>query len=319
MHDFTSIPALLQDVSNMSDLESMIDLESVSAEIIRNVQATPIQSEHVTSQPHIEVTNAGIQSLTDSGIEHSAELIRNVPATPMQSVDATTTEVTTPGIQSLTDSGIGSSCASAGIQDNNSAQFANVEEDSDGWEDCSDDDDDDDDEDYNPLWDEEVGSDMESIVSECCEFANDCQVESDIEEAILSDNDEAIQSHYLPDKVTIPGCSLIWDNVQKQSQARHQAQSKSKMITKANALAAEHRVPASVSSDHVIDAHDIPLDTYLKKDTDGDIFFEYADSEVEKIMVRNIPHFKSYRDVVTWHVPHQHSEEMAKKSKVVSP
>ncbi len=39
---------------------------------------------------------------------------------------------------------------------------------------------------------------------------------------------------------------------------------------------------------------------------------------MQRIMVRNVDHFDSYKDVTVWHIPHEYSEQSKIKSEVVS-
>ena len=210
--------------------------------------------------------------------------------------------------QGVTDSGI-SLMGCTDCQENENSSLQCQDEDSE-WEDCSDDDDDD----YIPLWDEDDNTETEPTKDDNTETE---PTEADIDAAELPEGNESSESNHLPEAPTVPGASLVWDNTQWLAQARHQGQNTNKMNLRANALAAEHRVQATYCEDRVIDARDISVDTYVQQEADQGTFYEYAAWEVAKAMVRNIPHFSKYKDVVTWHVPHQHSKEMAVKSKVV--
>ncbi len=230
--------------------------------------------------------------------------------TPAQNVETTTgqlnTEAITPASQFSSDSGIGPSFISPVSQ--------SQEDDSDGWEDCSDDEDDD----YIPMWDEEV-SDTESVAEHDYQAQGDVDLHDETEESMLSITEETPMTLHDAAQDTVPGFSLVYDNTQWETTARHQGKNKNKMTIVTNALAVEHRVPAAKCEDRTVDAHDIPVDTYVQQEPDDETLAEYALSEIDKAIVGNVPHFKGYKDVAVWHVPHQHSREMAEKSKVVSP
>ena len=216
---------------------------------------------------------------------------------------------------SLADSGISLLDSGLKLLDyTNSERDQHTQDNEDEWEDCSDDDDDEEDEDYDPAWGEDEDGVIYSDTEPDNGVENDFNSLDGCRRLEVSDNEmqtddeefyQSFESISPTDSRSVPGVSLVWDNVQWMSQARHQSQNSNKMNVKANALAAEHRVPASYSHDRTIDALDIPIDTYLQQNTDNEVLFEYVDSEIAKAIVRNVPKFKSYKDVVTYHIPHQ--------------
>ena len=92
------------------------------------------------------------------------------------------------------------------------------------------------------------------------------------------------------------------------------------MLLWANAYAAKNRVePKGLEGlAHQLEAKDIPLLCYLPSQEDSEVLQHSMTTLVSRILVKHVPHFQQYyKDVVTWHIPHPHSEESAMKSTLV--
>ena len=117
-----------------------------------------------------------------------------------------------------------------------------------------------------------------------------------------------------------PGFSLIWDNVQKLVRAKHQNSDKqNKMKLWAMCLAAKNRVPYKGPSDVTTKAaKDIPLKQFVLSNEDWEEFKAYMMVLVQRVLVDHIPHLQQFKHVPPEHVLHEYSEEMGKKSEIVS-
>ena len=115
------------------------------------------------------------------------------------------------------------------------------------------------------------------------------------------------------------GFALVWDNTQKNIKTRDQSL-KTKMLLWANAYAAKNRVDSQIldNNNNSIMAKDIPISTYLPMDSDIHMLYLRMTTIVSRILVKHIPYFKDFHDDVLWHIQHCYSEEMLKKSDVVS-
>ncbi len=199
------------------------------------------------------------------------------------------------------------------------------EDQSDEWTDCSDDEED---EDYLPFIDDDA--DMDEDIDE----NGDNDTNPDIlQDSISSETDYLESSETTGQKEAdpksnnerrSPGYSFQWDNVQKLIHARHQGEkgkngeNQNTMLLKTMAMATEHRVPPQSTGDQTIPAKDIGIDTFLINNEDRSVVREVLETLVSRIGVHYVTYLKSFSDVVTWHIPHAHSAEMSKKSKVVS-
>ena len=127
------------------------------------------------------------------------------------------------------------------------------------------------------------------------------------------------KDHNLPLNVAgCPGFSLIWDNVQIQEISRHQSIERHNQFRLwANCLGAINRIFSRSDGNQVLKAMDIDLPTFVPGRPDEETIYRIAVTLITRILARNVPHFKSYKDVVTWHIEHEHSEASAQKSKVV--
>ena len=185
------------------------------------------------------------------------------------------------------------------------------------WTDC--DTDDEGDEDWLPETDDEDNMSDQSD-------ENSADTVSDIEyESDSSDEDgtgESVLNHASEDTsnqmISSPLPHLVWDNTQLQQYARHQSKEKeNEMLLWTNAMAVIGRIIFQLGGDQVRNASDIPFEYIFLGPDDRKRLREYIKAIMGRIGVRNIPHYEGYKDVVTWHVKHQYSEEMKQKSTVV--
>lgn len=121
-------------------------------------------------------------------------------------------------------------------------------------------------------------------------------------------------------KLLANGYALVWDNTQKLVKCRDQSKETSnKMLLWANAYAALNRVENRHGAFcKTLRASDLPLSTFLHDMADAEFLRERMERIVGRILVNHIPHFtEHYHNVVVWHIPHQHSQESARKSELV--
>ncbi len=67
----------------------------------------------------------------------------------------------------------------------------------------------------------------------------------------------------------------------------------------------------------VLKALDLDLDIFMLNSDDRETIDYIAATIISRIIVYYLTHFKSYKDVTEWHIPHKHSHESSQKSKVV--
>lgn len=125
-----------------------------------------------------------------------------------------------------------------------------------------------------------------------------------------------------PPSMPLSGYTLCWDNIQIDSEARHQGLTQnSKIHLLALCYAAENRVPTvdlEVHRNNTVPALSLPLDTYLPQPEDYNALRDRMVVLVERLIVEEFAFFHAYRDVVLKHIPHKYSTEMSRQSSVVS-
>lgn len=93
------------------------------------------------------------------------------------------------------------------------------------------------------------------------------------------------------------------------------------MMVWAIAYAAQNRVqyPMMEDSNNTIKCRDIPLSAYFPNPEDSSAIRYPMKVLVSRILLQNIPYFEEcYKDTVTWHILHPHSEEAShRRSKLV--
>ena len=118
-----------------------------------------------------------------------------------------------------------------------------------------------------------------------------------------------------------PGYAFVWDNVQKLSEVRDSSSGhKNTMHLWANAFAAINRVdPIGLDDNELtLKATEIPISSFLHNKDDESMLRTRMSSIIGRVLVTHLKYFRdNYEDVVTWHIPHAHSEEMAEKSTIV--
>ncbi len=87
------------------------------------------------------------------------------------------------------------------------------------------------------------------------------------------------------------------------------------------AFATVNRVPTvhlEVNRNNVVPATSLPLDVWLPQPDDYASLRYRMEVLVQRILVDEVPFFKTYADVLVRHIPHKYTKEMAEVSTIVS-
>ena len=116
------------------------------------------------------------------------------------------------------------------------------------------------------------------------------------------------------------GFKVVGDNIDKNVRPRHMRLDKgTQSLHYFNAYAIMDRVDCSSKEipHHQPPATCDPLAILPTEDDYLELFSNFV-TMLQRILVTHIPAFGSLRDTVTWHVEHEYSNEMKRKSFVVS-
>ncbi len=175
---------------------------------------------------------------------------------------------------------------------------------------------------------ENEGSDLENGTSDSENEGSDLEngtsdsESKNSEEASGSDHakvNTVTKTDFLDYLKIYPGFSLCFDNTQiKVTRRHHTKENQNDMIMMTNAFGVPNRVVAKNDGDQTLWASDISPDEFFINQSERKMILDRCTVICTRIIVRHLPHFTSYRDCVKWHILHDHSDEMARKSDVVS-
>lgn len=118
----------------------------------------------------------------------------------------------------------------------------------------------------------------------------------------------------------VSGFQIVMDNLNMQQKARHKT---SENVNKTHNLTHSIAVQDRVDSSGLDDIHpqadilSVPEDAFIPSIEDHQALYNDFKILIQRALVEYLPAFEDFRDLVTYHIDHEHSTESAKKSNVV--